>query len=326
MTELAAHLAAFDRLARPGPWNYSRAHHHDGGVHGFHLVFGSMVHGDEVGSLPAMVRVLQELADGTRTYGGRATFFVGNPEAGREGQRFLESDLNRVFMDNPPDTHEGRRARLLRPILDTADVFLDLHQTIEPTRHAFYIFPFQEQGWLWARALGTTPMWVTRHPGTAFTTGAMCADEYVRALGRPGITIELSEKGFGHGGEDRAYQAITAALALADAVDAGTTTLRAAAEAQPELTFLETVHRERFVDDTLALRPGIVNFDTVRAGDVVSADGTPELVVPKDGMILFPKYPPRVDGTYKRPLPGEIYRVVAPLQGHPLELYADADR
>lgn len=322
MRTLQAWLDDFDRLAKPGPWAYDRAHHHDGGGHGFHLVIGSMVHGDEVGSLPAVVQVMSELATGRRAYAGRITFFVGNPEAGLQDERFLESDLNRVFMDVPPDTHEGRRATELRPILDAADVFLDLHQTILETKHAFYIFPFQEEGWLWARALATTPMWVTRHPGSAFSTGAMCADEYVRHRQRPGITIELSEKGFANGGETRAYQAITDAMALADAIAAGSTTLRDAAMTKPELTFLHTTHREPFASDTHALKDGVVNFSEVVAGEVVSAPGTPEMVAPSTGMVLFPKFPPLVDGAYKKPLPGEIYRIVEELPGHPLALYA----
>jgi succinylglutamate desuccinylase len=269
-----------------------------------------------------VLKVMDELASGARTYGGKLTFFVGNPEAGLQGQRFLQSDLNRVFMDGAPDDHEGRRGAEIRPILDAADVFVDLHQTIEPTRHAFYIFPFVPDGWLWARALASTRLWITRHPGQAFTTGAMCADEYVRARRLPGITLELSQRGFGNGGEERAYQAITDALALADAIAAGTTTLKVAAEAKEDLVFLETVHREPFTSDALALRPGLQNFDEVKAGDLLSAPGTPELRAPRDGMIVFPKYPPRgPDGAYKKPLPGEIYRIVAPLPVHPTVAY-----
>jgi len=318
-------LARFDAAIAAGgrgPFAYPRAFHHDGGGHGFHLVFGSMVHGDETGSLPAIVSVAEALLAGTLRHAGKVTFFVGNPEAGLAGQRFLEADLNRVFTDDPPDCHEGRRAGALRPILDAADVFVDLHQTIESTQHAFYIFPFEEEGWLWARALAATSMWVTRHPGAAFTTGAMCADEYVRARRRPGITIELSQRGFGHGGEQRAEGAIRRALALSDGIAAGTATLRDVAQQEPELQFLETTHREKFDRESLALRPGLVNFMAVTAGELLSAPGTPELRAPREGWILFPKYPPRLaDGAYKKPLPAEIYRIVSPLPGHPRDLY-----
>ncbi len=161
---LSDHLDAFDRARVPGAYAYDRVSDHVGGEHATHLVFGSLVHGDEVGSLPAVVRVIEALRSGALKFGGRVTFFLGNPEAGLAGVRFLESDLNRVFVDSAADDHEGRRARQLRPILDDADVFIDLHQTIEETKHAFYIFPFGVEGWQWARAIAATPLWVTRSP------------------------------------------------------------------------------------------------------------------------------------------------------------------
>ncbi len=329
MATLTDHLNAFDALADRigrGPYAYARVIHHDGGGAAPHLVVGSMVHGDETGSLPAVVAVARALADGTLRYPGRFTAFVGNPEAGLADARFLEDDLNRVFVADPPDSHEGRRAREIRPILDDADVFLDLHQTILPTAQPFYIFPFGLEGWRWARAIGGARVWVTRHPGSAFSPGTCCADEYVRLRGRPGMTLELGEKGLGRGAEARAEAAVRRLIALGEAVGAGgPAALTAAADAAPELGFYETRHREPFSDDALALREGLVNFQPVTAGEALSAPGTPSLVAPVNGAVLFPKYPPRLaDGRYKTPLPGEIYRIVAPLPDHPTSLWPDA--
>jgi succinylglutamate desuccinylase len=321
---LADHLEAFDRHAREGGFDYARAITHDGGEGGPHVVVTGMIHGDETGSLPAIVQILDELADGTRTFGGRVTFAIGNPEAGLQGVRFLESDLNRVFVDEPPDTHEGRRARELKPILDAADIYVDLHQTILETKQPFYICPFHLSGWHWSRALAGAEVWVTRHPGQAFSSGTMCADEYVRLKGRPAITLELSQKGFGNGGEGRAHAVLARLLTTLDAIRRGETTLEAAAEAKPELVFLETVHREPFATDGHALADGWVNFTPVAEGAVLHAEGTPEMVAPTGGYVLFPKYPPRVDGTYKKPLPKEIFRIVQPLAEHPTVAYADA--
>ncbi len=320
---LHAPLAAFDALASPGPFAYPRTFHHDGGQHSHHVVVGSMIHGDEVGSLPAVVAVARALASGALAYGGKVTFFVGNPEAGLQDRRFLESDLNRVFVDEPPDDHEGRRARALKPILDAADVFIDLHQTILASRERFWIAPFQTVGWHWVRALQASSMWITRSPGTAFSTGTMCADEYVRAQGRPGLTLELGEKGFGHGAEAVAEAAIRRLLDLSDRIAAGSTTLETEAEAAPDLTFVETVHREPFGSSDLALRPGFVNFTPVTAGESLHADGHPPLHAATDGWLVFPKYPPRdPSGAYVTPLPGEILRIVAPMDAHPTVAFA----
>ena len=82
-----------------------------------------------------------------------------------EDARYLEADLNRVFLDTGNDRHEDRRAKQAMPILDAADVFLDFHQTILPTAQPFHL-PVAEVGWQWARAVRGTDVWV-RDPASA---------------------------------------------------------------------------------------------------------------------------------------------------------------
>ena len=138
-----------------------------------------------------------------------------------EDARYLEADLNRVFLDTGNDRHEDRRAKQLMPILDAADVFLDFHQTILPTAQPFYIFPWQEVGWQWARAVRGTDVWVTRDPSVGFSSGSKCSDEYVADRGRPGMTLELSQKGFSDAAEALCFQAMVDTLAAADEVHSG---------------------------------------------------------------------------------------------------------
>jgi succinylglutamate desuccinylase len=318
MTDVQGWLDRFDAIRAAGPFAYARHHHHDGGRHDLHVVIGAIVHGDEVGSLPAIVGLMEQLLLGGATFGGRLTIFLGNPEAALAGRRFLENDLNRVFVDAPPDDHEGRRATEIRPILDAADVFLDLHQTILETDRPFYIFPWSIPGWQWARAIGGASTWVTRPPTQAFSPGTCCADEYVRLRGRPGITLELGERGFTPEADRRAAHAVRRLLKVADRVGGGTDTLAGAATHEPDLAFVETRWRAAFTDPHLRLRPGLTNFAPVQAGDRLSADGTPELLAPVDGLVLFPKYPDYADdGRVIEPRPGEIVRIVAPLAEHP---------
>ncbi len=319
-------LSRFDAARRAGSYAYDRHHHHDGGRHDFHVVVGVMVHGDEVGSLPALVELVEALNAGTAVFGGRFSCFVGNPEAGAADVRFLEADLNRVFVDEPPANHEGDRARLLQPILADADVFLDLHQTILGTDRPFYTFPFDVAGWHWARAIGVASTWVTRAPDASFSTGTRCADEYVRHHGRPGLTLELGEKGFRPEADELAGAALARLLAVADGVgeaDAGDrgAALERRAMAEPELDFVDTVWRRGFDDERLRLRPGLVNFAPVAAGEQLAAEGTPAIEAGADGMVLFPKYPAYDDGVVIEPRPGEILRIVRPLAEHPTTMW-----
>jgi succinylglutamate desuccinylase len=316
-------LNRFKRRSKPGPWAYPWSYHFDGGKHAFHAVFGVMVHGDEVGSLPAAVRLITALADGTIPYGGRVTVFIGNPEAGLEDRRFLEADLNRVFLAGAGDSHEAIRAREIMPILDDADLFVDFHQTILSTERPFYIFPWQPVGWRWARTLRAADVWVTRNPGQAFSAGTRCADEYVRMRGKPGITIELSKKGFDPAAEQRAWEAMLCTLRTADLIYTKDATLAECALQHPDLLFFHTVHREAFRSADLALRQGLTNFRSVREGELLSSADSAELFAPLGGNLLFPKYPNRASGRAVDPIPKEIYRVIRPLTDHPMTLWGD---
>ena len=323
--QLQAQLQRFEDLNQPEPGGYRWSHRHEGGQHDLHLVFGSMTHGDEVGSLPGVVRAIEQLQDGSLHFGGRLTFFIGNPEAGLQRKRFLEQDLNRMFMQRDDDAHEVRRARDLMPILDSADLLVDFHQTILATRRPFYICPWHHSGWLWARALAGAEHWVTRPPGESFASGLVCADEYVRVQGKAGLTLELGEQGFFTEATDLALRTIIRALAVGDQLADQTDALERAAMKMPELAFLQTVHREKFVDPKMALRHGMMNFEPVSAGELLSAEASPELRAASDGAVLFPKYPTRdAQGNANDPRPGELYRIITELEGHPLDLWAES--
>ena len=297
----------------------------DGGRGGPHLVFGTMIHGNEVGPLPAVVRLAEALAAGSVQFGGRVTVFVGNPEAGLRGVRLLEADLNRVFVDGGPDTLEHRRAGELRTILDTADLFIDFHQTISPTPSAFYIFPWSVAGEAWVRALDAAPRWVTRPPGKSFSPGTCCADEYVRNRGKVALTVEVSQAGPSPDAEALAWRTMHRALRwsarLADQLEAiPREGLGLSMVPLPQC--LHTAFAQRFADPCFAMRPGLDNFVFVQAGEQVSLPGTPELRSPIEGWVMMAKYPQRdATGACVEPRPGELYRILQELPQPPSVLY-----
>lgn len=312
-------LERFQAAADPGPWRLPFLHHHDGGRHARHVVIGVGVHGDEVGPLPAAAALVQSLRAGEVAFGGRLSLFVGNPDAVRAGVRALDSDLNRVFLPEPPDDREGRRARALKPLLDAADLFLDLHQTGQPTAEPFYTLPWRPMDERWAQALAGARLWLARPWGQDFSPGTCCADEYVRARGRPGLTLELSQKGLDPDTSARARQVLHRLLRLVDQDAAGQPL-----EPGPPLTFLQTVHREPLGVPLRRLQPGLHNLQPVARGQVLSPPDGPEILCPVDGLLVFPTYPRRdPSGRALPPLPGELFRVVAPLPRHPRELWQD---
>ncbi|RME26772.1 MAG: hypothetical protein D6798_05975 [Deltaproteobacteria bacterium] len=308
-----------DRFADRAVGAAPHVHQHAGGEHDFSVVIAVCVHGDEVGPLPAALRLVEDLRAGRRRYGGRLAVVVGNPAATRAGVRYLDSDLNRVFVERPPDDIEGRRARDLSPLLDDADVLLDLHQTSMPTRSAFWTLPWTRRDGRWVAALRAAPVWMARPSGQVFSPGTCCLDEYVRNRGRVGLTLEMSQRGLDRATEQAAARVLDRLLRLADGVGRGALDLD---DEAGEVTVLETIHVQPFSDPALALRAGLVNLQPVAAGTRLSPPGAPVLRSPATGLVAFPKYPPRDEaGRAVGPLPGELYRLAAPLSAPPEEVW-----
>jgi predicted deacylase len=112
----------------------------DSGVPGSHTMINALTHGNEVCGAIAVKAML----DGAwRPRRGRVTFSFTNVEAYQrwdpenpDASRFVDQDFNRVWKpevldDLSRDSTELRRARAMRPIVDTVDFLLDLHSMHE---------------------------------------------------------------------------------------------------------------------------------------------------------------------------------------------------
>lgn len=283
-----ADLEVFLSRAATGPYHYEACHHFHGTQSLPHVVLGFVVHGNEVGSLRAAVELQSELLG--QPPACPVTLLLGNLDAVVLGVRYVEEDFNRVFaFDQPAKSLERRRAERVRPLLDHADYFLDFHQTGTPTNSAFWTMPWTQELGLLARAIGAAPCGVTRRKAQAFSPGLLCADEYVRARGKLGITVEL-----GHRGVDatQAMNCLQAARRLIEvAARQGTdSTLTELALERPAVRWLETAHVVSSEGGSRRLRPGLSNFAPVRAGEELGAPGFPSVPCPADGFALFPSY------------------------------------
>jgi succinylglutamate desuccinylase len=318
-------LLDFEKLQSrsPGPVDWSWTH--DGGEHDFHILIGGLVHGDEVGSLPALIRALQEFSTGKLRYGGKFTVFLGNVPAARKGLRFLEQDLNRVFAPSAPESAEKSRAFELMPLLSKADVFLDFHQTREPCVEPFYTFGFDVDSYLWARAVGGGRVLVTRAPGVSFAGTAVCCDEYARNKGIPAMTLELGQRGFSEQSEALASYSLRKCLQLGEQLMKGRK-LTQLAKQKEDFRFFTIAHRKAFSHDDMRMKQGCSNFMEVKEGELLGHnENGSEFFAPLPGVLLFPKYPDRNEkGQILGARPTEIYNLAVPLDGHPLQLYRKA--
>jgi len=256
------------------------------------VVLGFATHGNESGTLPAAVRLQRELADGSLAHGGPLSLLIGNPEAVQAGQRFLDEDFNRVFtFDRPADSRERKRAEVVRPLLDAADIFLDFHQTQTPTAQAFWTFPWDARHAAWARALAAASVGVTRKAGQSFSPGTCCLDEYVRGRGKIGLTLELGMRGTDPRQAEATYNSARRLLQLVDLLETNITDLAACAQSEPPVQWYVVTQIVQADSPLTRLRPGYENWSDVSAGEVVGDANSPHLRAQSAGVVLFPKYP-----------------------------------
>jgi succinylglutamate desuccinylase len=304
---LSQELEAFLSRSSPGPFSYRACHFVPGHDSRSHLVLGFATHGNEHGTLPAMLELWRTLKPNTLPVD--VTLLLGNLDALLKDERFLEEDLNRVFtFDRPASSLERKRAELMRPILDQADVFIDFHQTQTPTERPFYTFPWDPNLADWARWLGMAEVALTRKSGQAFSPGLCCLDEYVRARGKVGLTIETGYRGADPKQVALVLQGVERALVAAAEVARDEARIEALARTAPALSWYTTTHILQTQGPESRLRPGLQNWTPIGAGELLSEPGVPPIVAPAAGMTLFPKYVPPGQTP-----PPELVRIASPL-------------
>ena len=122
-------------IGTPGVWSFSAP------APGPHAAIVTLMHGNEIAGAILLDRWLQA---GLRPARGRLSLIFANLEAYQRfdpedptASRFLEDDLNRIWdpaeLEGPRRSVELRRARVLRPVIDSVDVLLDLHSLLWPS-------------------------------------------------------------------------------------------------------------------------------------------------------------------------------------------------
>lgn len=137
-------------------------HSFDSGVAGPHVMVNALTHGNEVcGAI-----LVKELLDhDIRPSRGRLTVAFANVDAYRrfdpanpDASRYVEHDFNRLWTrarldDASLQSSDARRAREMRPLIDTVDLLLDLHSMHERSAPLIVSGPL-EKGISLARAVG----------------------------------------------------------------------------------------------------------------------------------------------------------------------------
>jgi predicted deacylase len=145
----------------------------DSGIPGPHVVVNALTHGNELCGAIAVDRLFQA---GIRPERGRLTLSFANVAAylsfdpGCPGaSRAIDEDFNRLWdgrtLDGPRMSNELRRARVLRPLFESADLLLDIHSMQHTTAPLMLAGPIDKTV-AFAQRLGV-PAFIVRDAGHA---------------------------------------------------------------------------------------------------------------------------------------------------------------
>ncbi len=278
----------------------------------------AIVHGNEVGGLPVVTRLLDYILTGEIQLKSTIGIAIGNIEAARAGRRFLDRDLNRSFgIGSIGETREAIRANQLQELLRRSRFLFDIHQTREPSQTPFFIFPWARRSFDFARMISKELPIVT-HWGGSFSKDGMCSDEYVNSMGGTGITIELGQSGFDPGQLEIGFSSTLHALHAT-----GSAEVRQLEVSDVPKEFAGSIYTWNAMipypqAGVVALKPGFENFQTLAAGTPLARHDNQEITAPVSGRMLFPKYvrpgTPDADG----PRPAELCRIMKTISSEEL--------
>ncbi|AYC32302.1 succinylglutamate desuccinylase [Pseudomonas cavernae] len=121
---------------------------------GLDLLLSAGIHGNETAPIELLERLVQGIARGELKPQTRILFLLGNPEAMRRGERYMEQDINRLFNGKHEQTSgfEALRAAELERLAATffskperTRLHYDLHTAIRGSKiEQFALYPWAE--------------------------------------------------------------------------------------------------------------------------------------------------------------------------------------
>ena len=258
----------------------------EGGPAGPHVMMTALMHGNELGGAIVLDRLLRA---GVAPLRGRLTLgflhlaaFDRFDPAQPTASRFIEEDMNRVWdpavLEGPRSSVELQRARQVRPLIETADMLLDLHSMLWPSE-PLVLSGVSAKGRELAAAIGA-PRLIVADRG--HQTGPRLID-YPRFVGAGAAAAVLVEAG-------QHWQPET--VEVMEAAVAGL--LRHAGMVAGEMRPVPPPRCAEVTVAVTATTPGFAFVRPFRGGDVIperntliAIDGTTEIRTPHDDCLLI---------------------------------------
>lgn len=299
-------LQAFSERASENPGSVPYSVSFSFGQHDRSLFICSALHGDEVGSIPAVLRIIDDIKKGSIKFGGTITFALGNIEAIKINKRFVTEDMNRIFGKSNVDTVDAKRVKEIEKLITSHSIFIDLHQTIGPTKSPFYVVRGAEENMQLARIIEAAPLAMLVAEAEANSKSRITGTTFAGFHNITAFTLELGQKGYNIKSEELAYNTILKIIQTMD--EHPTNTWKKIAETKPPLKIISIEYAHEFTEPSMRLHPGLINGEFYQKGFELGIHGNQKIVAPFDGYIFFPKYPIRdANQNALMPLPSHLF-------------------
>lgn len=189
---------------------------------------------------------------------------IANRKAFQKNVRFIKHDLNRVFPGNPQGNYEEKLAYELLPIIQTADVVIDIHSTDSHMKGSLIVTHLNE---------GTRSLIRTICPQRVLVFGATKKNALI-SNAKIGIAFEYG-KDTDHKTFDDTLHDIVMVLKSIKMIETSVRKRRGSTECYK-------VNAAIAKQDDFIVDKRIRNFRLVRKGDVVASNGVRDIRAKKD--------------------------------------------
>lgn len=281
------------RQWKTGNCGVDYVHSFDSGIPGQHVMIMALTHGNEVSGAIAVDAFLRS---GLRPRQGRLSLGFGNVEAYHrfdpqhiDATRYLDEDMNRVWLpsrlDSVQSSVELRRARELRPFIDSVDLLLDIHSMHEESA-ALMMSGARIKGLEFAATLGV-PATVIVDSGHANGRRLRDYDDFNDDASKKNALLIETGQHFSKKSQQVALDVAARFLITTQAVfEEDVAPFLSAGKLEPQ----------RFLQVTDSVVANSMDFNFVeefrglelieRSGTVIARDGDQEIVTPYDNCVL----------------------------------------
>lgn len=279
---------------RQGNTGIDYLHCFDSGQPGPHVMLSAVVHGNELCGAIVLDQLLREalrpvrgkLSLGFMNVAAYQRFNPDQPEA----SRLVEEDFNRVWdlstLEGQRDSVELRRARALRPWVDTVDLLLDLHSMQHRTTPLTLCGPTLK-GQTLARAVG--------YPATIVADRGHAAGRRLRDYGHfsepdhpaNALLVECGQH-WEHSSAQVAWETTLRFLGQTEIIDRHWLAARLDPATPPTPRVIEITEAVTVASEQFRFEQAFQGMEVIpRAGTLLARDGDQPVLTPYDDCVLI---------------------------------------